>query len=76
MSMKYDFFFKKNRKNDKKYNIQVLLYRLSYIFPIFLVICEYHAHLLRTIHRAIFSHLRTKQSAAQHVCEVIDANKW
>ena len=49
-----------------------MLHRLLYIFPIFRAICEYHASenlslLLRTIHQAIFSHLRTKQSAAYQV---------
>ena len=41
-------------------------------FPIFCVICEYHASqnlplLLRSINRAIFSYLRMNQSAAQQV---------
>ena len=44
-----------------------MFYSLLYIFPIFRAICEYHALLLRTILRTIFSHLRTKQSAAQQV---------
>ena len=41
----------------------------SYIFPIFRAICGYYASknlplLPRTIHRAIFSYLRTNQSSA------------
>ena len=32
--------------------------------------------LLRTIHRTVFSHLRTNRSVVQQVREVIDANKW
>ena len=49
-----------------------VLYRLLYIFPTFRTICEYHVgknvpFLLRTIHRVIFSHLRTNQSAARQV---------
>ena len=49
-----------------------MLHRLLYIFPVFRAICEYQTSnnlppLLRNIHRAIFSHLRTNQSAAQHI---------
>ena len=69
------------RKNDKKFFIQSLPRRLLYIFLVFRAICEYHASknlppLLRTIHRAISSHLRTNQSAAQQMRKVIDANKY
>ena len=47
-----------------------MFHRVLYIFPIFLGICGYHVSknlplLLRTIHWAVFSHLRTNQSAAQ-----------
>ena len=58
-----------------------MLHRLLHIFKVFRAICEYHASktlplLLRTIHQAIFSHLRRLQSADQQVREVIGANKW
>ena len=47
-------------------------HRVLYIFPVSRAISEYHAGknpslLLRTIRRAIFSHLRTNQSAARQV---------
>ena len=78
-----NFFLKKtreNRKNNKKCFIQSILHRLLCIFRTFVnlyfefAICEYHASKnlllsLRTIPRAIFSHLRTNQSAAQQVCD-------
>ena len=63
------------------YFIQSILRRLLYIFPIFRESCEYRVSkylpiLLRTIRRAIFSHLCTNLSAAHQMREVIDANKW
>ena len=73
-SMEFEFFLKKHVKFGRmvKCFIQSMLYRLLYIFPIFRAICEYHTSknlplLLRTIHRAIFSHLRTNQSAVRQV---------
>ena len=57
------------RKNDKNCFIQSLLHRLLNIFPIFRAICEYHAPLLQIIHRTIFSHLRTNQSATQQTMQ-------
>ena len=49
-----------------------MLYCLIFIFPIFRAICEYQISknlplVLQTIHRAIFSHRRTNQNAAQRV---------
>ena len=69
------------RKYNKKCFIQSMLHRLLYIFPIFRAIYEYYASknfplLLRIIHRVTFSYLRTNQSAAHQVREVLDADKW
>ena len=70
-SMKCEFYLWKNNKfgtmiksviNDSKCAPSLVIH-----FPIIREICEYHVFLLRNIHRAIFSHLRTNQSAAQQV---------
>ena len=52
-----------------------MLQRVLYIFSIFRPICEYLASknlpLMRTIHRAIFSHLRTHHSAARQMRDTL-----
>ena len=70
-----DSFSKKNTFNSEEWwEVIWPKYAPSLVthFPIFRAICEYydsknHLLLLRTIHRAIFSHLRTNQSATQQV---------
>ena len=67
------FIFKKHVKFGRM--IRRALFKVCSIacytfFPIFRAICQYHGSnnlplSLRTVHRAIFSHLRTNQSAAQ-----------
>ena len=65
-----DFFLKNDltRKKDESALFKVCSVA-CYTFPIYRAICEYNAgknlHLLL---RAIFSHLRTNQSAARQVC--------
>ena len=65
------FLFLKNTLNSEEWQ-KVILNWWLYIFSIFRVILEYHVSKnlslsLRTIHPAIFSHLRMNQSAAQQV---------
>ena len=64
----------KKRKHVKFGRILYSKYTASLVtyFPIIRAICEYHVSknlplLLRTIHWAIFSHLRTNQSASHQV---------
>ena len=68
--MKCEFFSKKHGKFGRIK--KSMLNRLLHSFPICPAICEYHGSknllfLLWTIHRTIFSHLRTNRSAAQQV---------
>ena len=70
-------FLLKNKSNSEE--LWKMLYSkyapslcLLYIFPIFREICEYHVSkilplLLRIIHQAFFSHLRTNRSVFQQV---------
>ena len=75
---KYEMIFSKKKHVKFGRMIKRDLFKVcsivSYIviFPIFRAICGYHTSknlplLSRTIHRAIFSHLRTNQSVAQQV---------
>ena len=78
-TMKCGFFFLKKRvKFGRMIKSAPSKYApsLLYIFLIFWAICEYHASknlllLLRTIHRAIFSHLCMKQSVAYQVGDTL-----
>ena len=71
--MKCEFFLLKKHVKLVRM-VKSALFKVCYIFLNSRAICEYHAGInlplsLRTIHRAIFSHLRMNQSAAQQVCE-------
>jgi len=75
-SMKWRYFSQKKHvkfgKMIKRNLFKVCSIACYTVFPVFRTICGYHASknlplLPRIIHRAIFSRLRTNQSAAQQV---------